>query len=115
VPSALGRPIATTERIQTIAGEIEAQLIQAEEVLYGLARRLDAGDEDAVRRSGVAKLLITRSIISAVQSAVAALGNPALTRTNPLERHYRDILCCRIHPPQDDIALIAAGRRTLAT
>ena len=115
VPSALGRPIATTERIQTIAGEIEAQLIQAEEVLYGLAARLDAGDEDAVRRSGVAKLLITRSIISAVQSAVAALGNPALTRNNPLERHYRDILCCRIHPPQDDIALIAAGRRALAS
>ena len=37
VPTALGRPIATTERIQTIAGEIEAQLIQAEEVLYSLA------------------------------------------------------------------------------
>jgi butyryl-CoA dehydrogenase len=115
VPSGLGRPIATTERIQAIAGEIEAQLIQAEEVLYGLAARLDAGDEDAVRRAGVAKLLITRSVISAVQAAVAALGNPALTRGNPLERHYRDIHCCRIHPPQDDIALLAAGRRTLAT
>jgi alkylation response protein AidB-like acyl-CoA dehydrogenase len=113
VPSALGRPIATTERIQTVAGEIEAQLVQAEEVLYGLAARLDAGDEDAVPRVGVAKLLITRSIISAVQTAVAALGNPALTRGNPLERHYRDIHCCRIHPPQDDIALLAAGRRTL--
>lgn len=113
VPSALGRPIAATERIQTVAGEIEAQLVQAEEVLYGLATRMDAGDEDAVRRAGVAKLLITRSIISAAQSAVAVLGNPALTRNNPLERHYLDIHCCRIHPPQDDIALILAGRRTL--
>jgi butyryl-CoA dehydrogenase len=113
VPTALGRPIATTERIQVIAGEIEAQLIQAEEVLYGLAARLEAGDEDAVRRAGVAKLLITRSIITAVQTALAAIGNPGLTRNNPLERHFRDIQCCRIHPPQDDIALLAAGRRTL--
>ncbi len=114
VPSALGRPIATTERIQTIAGEIEAQLIAAEEILYGLAARIDAGDEDAMRRAGLAKLLVTRSIITAVQTAVAALGNPGLTRNNPLERHYRDIHCCRIHPPQDDAALITAGRRVLA-
>lgn len=113
VPSALGRPIATTERIQAIAGEIEAQLIGAEEILYGLAARVDADDQDALRRAGVGKVLITRSIISAVQTAVGALGNPALTRNNPLERHYRDIHCCRIHPPQDDAALIMAGRRTL--
>jgi hypothetical protein len=33
VPTSLGRPIAGTERIETIAGESEAQLIQAEEVL----------------------------------------------------------------------------------
>jgi alkylation response protein AidB-like acyl-CoA dehydrogenase len=114
VPTALGRPIATTERIQTIAGEIEAQLIQAEEVLYGLAGRVDAGDPDALRRALVAKLLITRSAITAVQTALAAIGNPGLTRHNPLERHFRDIQCSRIHPPQDDAALLAAGRRTLA-
>ena len=89
-------------------------LIGAEEILYGLAARIDAGDEDAARRAGVAKLLVTRSIIAAVQSAVTALGNPALTRGNPLERHYRDLHCSRIHPPQDDAALIAAGRRVLA-
>jgi len=113
VPSALGRPIATTERIATIAGEIEAQLVGAEELLYGIAARVDAGDPDAAARAGAAKVLITRSVIAATSAAVAALGNPALTRGNPLERHFRDIQCCRIHPPQEDIALLAAGRRTL--
>jgi alkylation response protein AidB-like acyl-CoA dehydrogenase len=115
VPTALGRPIATTERIQTIAGEIEAQIVQAEEVLYGLAARIDAGDDEAVRRAVVAKLLITRSAITAVQAAITAIGNPGLTRNNPLERHYRDIQCSRVHPPQDDAALIIAGRQVLAT
>jgi alkylation response protein AidB-like acyl-CoA dehydrogenase len=115
VPTSLGRPIATTERIQTIAGEIEAQLVQAEEVLYGLAARVDAGDPEALRRAVVAKLLITRSITTAVQTALSAIGNPGLTRHNPLERHFRDIQCSRIHPPQDDAALIIVGRRTLST
>lgn len=50
MPTSLGRPIAATERIQTIAGEIEAQLVQAEEVLYGLAGRIDADDADGLQR-----------------------------------------------------------------
>jgi alkylation response protein AidB-like acyl-CoA dehydrogenase len=114
VPTSLGRPIASTERIQSLAGEIEAQLVQAEEVLYGLAARIDAGDEQALQRAAIAKLLITRAAITAVQTAFSALGNPGLTRNNPLERHFRDVQCCRIHPPQDDTALIAVGRRTLS-
>jgi alkylation response protein AidB-like acyl-CoA dehydrogenase len=114
VPTSLGRPIATTERIQTVAGEIEAQLVGAEEILYGLAGRLDAGDEQVGPRALIAKLLITRAAVTAVQTAVTALGNPALSRSHPLERHLRDIQCSRIHPPQDDAALIAAGRRTLS-
>ena len=113
VPTGLGRPIATTERIQSVSGEIEAQLIQAEEVVYGLAARIDAGDPEAARRAVAAKLLVTRSAITAVQTAVASLGNPGLTRANPLERHLRDIQCSRVHPPQDDAALLILGRQAL--
>ncbi len=115
VPTSLGRPIASTERIQTVAGEIEVQLVQAEELLSGLAARVDAGDPQAIARVPLAKLLATRAAISAVQTAVAALGNPGLTRHNPLERHLRDVLCSRVHPPQDDAALLLAGKRALAT
>ena len=48
-----------------------------------------------------------------MQTAVAALGNPGLSRHHPLERHLRDVLCVRVHPPQEDTALLAAGRRLL--
>jgi alkylation response protein AidB-like acyl-CoA dehydrogenase len=113
-PTALGAPIATTERIQTIAGEIEAQLTGAEQILYSLAAGVDAGDRQALQRTSVAKLLVTRAAVTAVQTAVTALGNPGLTRHHPLERHLRDVQCSRVHPPQDDAALIGAGRRTLA-
>jgi len=113
VPTALGRPIATTERIQGVAGEIEAHLATAQDVLHSLAVRVDGGDPAVFARFGLGKVIATRSAIAAVQTAVAALGNPALTRGNPLERHLRDVLCARIHPPQDDTALVGAGRAAL--
>lgn len=113
IPGALGRPIAQTERIQSIAGEIDAQLFQAEELMLSVARRADAGDAEAAARAPYVKLLATRSAVTAVQTAVQALGNPALSRNNPIERHLRDVLCCRIHPPQDDMALIFLGKRSL--
>nr|WP_202388200.1 acyl-CoA dehydrogenase family protein [Nocardioides flavescens] len=112
VPAALGRPIATTERIQSVAGEIEAQIGQAEALLFGTLLRLEAG-HDVGPQLSVVKVQIARSVVAAVQAAVAALGNPALSRANPLERHLRDVLCVRIHPPQEDTALLAAGRRVL--
>lgn len=114
VPTSLGRPIATTERIRSVAGEIDAQLVQAEEVLLSLAARVDAGDPQAAERVLAGKLLATRSAVTAVETAVAALGNPGLTRHHPLERHLRDVLASRVHPPQDDSALVILGTRSLA-
>ncbi len=113
VPAALGRPIATTERIQAVAGEIEAQLLTAETLLYGVTERAVAGDERAIAQTPIAKVQIVRASIAAVETAVAAIGNPGLTRHNPLQRHLRDVLSSRVHPPQEDQALVAAGRRTL--
>ncbi|PPJ25459.1 acyl-CoA dehydrogenase [Nocardia nova] len=113
VPSALGKPIAETERIQAVAGEIESQIVQAETLLYGTLHRLAAGEPDVPQQLSSVKVLIARSAIAAVETAVAALGNAALTRHNPLERHLRDVLCVRVHPPQEDAALLAAGRAIL--
>ncbi|MFF2555075.1 acyl-CoA dehydrogenase family protein [Nocardia sp. NPDC058058] len=113
VPTALGKPIAQTERIQSVAGEIEAQIVQAETLLYGTLHRLEVGENDVAQRLSVVKVLIARSVVAAVQTAVAALGNAALTRHNPLERHLRDVLCVRVHPPQEDTAVLSAGRAVL--
>lgn len=114
VPSGLGRPIATTERIQAVAGEIEAQLLTAETLLYAVTARAVAGDEAAIAHTPLAKVQIVRAAVAAVETAVAAIGNPGLTRHNPLQRHLRDVLSARVHPPQEDQALVGAGRRTLA-
>ncbi|MRH91249.1 acyl-CoA dehydrogenase [Nocardia sp. SYP-A9097] len=113
VPTALGKPIAETERIQVVAGEIDTQIVQAETLLYGTLHRLTAGEPEVAQQLSAVKVLIARSVIAAVQTAVAALGNAALTRHHPLERHLRDVLCVRVHPPQEDAALLSAGRSLL--
>jgi alkylation response protein AidB-like acyl-CoA dehydrogenase len=62
----------------------------------------------------MAKLIGTRAAIGAVEQAVALVGNNGLTRRYPLERHYRDVLCARVHTPQDDSVVAAAGQSALA-
>jgi alkylation response protein AidB-like acyl-CoA dehydrogenase len=114
IPSALSRPLATLPRFETAVGEIEAALTGADDLVDGLALRVDAGDETGAGHPAIAKLIATRAAISAVEQAVALVGNNALTRKNPLERHYRDVLCARVHTPQDDSILTAAGRSALA-
>ena len=112
-PAALGQPLATLPRFQTAAGEIEAALIAADDLVAGLAQRVDAGDPAAIAHAGIAKLVGTRAAIGAVDQAVALVGNNGLIRRNPLERHHRDVLCARVHTPQDDSTLAAAGRSAL--
>ncbi|MFT4262983.1 MAG: acyl-CoA dehydrogenase family protein, partial [Nocardioides sp.] len=113
VPAALGRPIAETERIQVVAGEIDLLIAQAETLIQGAILRLERGDTSVGPQLSVLKAAVARSVITAVQTAVSALGNPALSRHHALERHLRDVLCVRVHPPQEDTALLAAGRRVL--
>lgn len=113
-PAALGRPLAALPRFQDEVGEIEAQLTAALDLVAGLAVRFDAGDRQAAEHSAAAKLIGTRAAIDAVQRAVRLIGNNALFRRNPLERHLRDVLCARIHTPQDDSILSATGQAALA-
>jgi alkylation response protein AidB-like acyl-CoA dehydrogenase len=113
-PTALGRPLATLPRFQSAVGEIEASLTAADELVASLAARADAGDPAAAAHAGIAKLTGTRAAITAVEQAVALVGNNGLTRKYPLERHYRDVLCARVHTPQDDSVLAAAGQAALA-
>ncbi len=41
--------------------------------------------------------------------ALELTGNHGLSRQNPLERHYRNVLCGRVHTPQSDSAWLATS------
>jgi alkylation response protein AidB-like acyl-CoA dehydrogenase len=42
---------------------------------------------------------VTKNALDAVSTGMEFSGNPGLPQANPLERHYRDVLCARVHPP----------------
>ncbi|PJG46135.1 acyl-CoA dehydrogenase [Sphingobium sp. LB126] len=110
VPSNLGAPLSTLYRYQELLGRIDALLLNNRILLQDLVRRTEAGAPPPASETLLLKYIITGNAIDAVALAVEATGNPGLTRNNPLERHYRDVLCSRAHAPQNDSILTLAGR-----
>ncbi|MET0494853.1 MAG: acyl-CoA dehydrogenase family protein [Actinoplanes sp.] len=111
-PTNLGKPLAALPRFQSEVGVIESRLASASVFLTATAAAADAGTADP-EHPALAKTVATNAAIDAVQRAVALIGNAGLSRHHPLERHLRDVLCGRIHTPQDDAVLGAAGRSIL--
>ncbi len=109
-PTALGASLSTLPRFQEAVGEIDARLLTNRILIESAATRTDRGTPPATAESGLIKMTVTTNAIAAVERAVELTGNPGLRRANELERHLRDVLCSRIHTPQNDSVLIAAGR-----
>jgi alkylation response protein AidB-like acyl-CoA dehydrogenase len=112
-PANLGAPLATLPRFQEAVGESERLLAVSRRLLQGAAADADAGSPPTATESGLTKLTVSENAIAVVQRAVELVGNPGLTRANPLERHLRDVLCARIHTPQGDTVRLGAGRHAL--
>jgi alkylation response protein AidB-like acyl-CoA dehydrogenase len=112
-PANLGGPLATLPRMQEAVGEITAALRTNRVLLDHAAEAADAGAPLSITDSGLLKYTVTTNAIRAVELALQLSGNHGLSRHNPLERHYRDVLCSRIHTPQNDSILLAAGRTAL--
>ncbi|MGD9893584.1 MAG: acyl-CoA dehydrogenase family protein [Dehalococcoidia bacterium] len=113
VPTNLGAPLATLPRFQSAVGEIDALFYASDRLIYGLTAEIDQGNVHASSKASVVKYVATNNAIRAVDIALGLIGNPGLSRSNPLERHHRDVLCSRIHTPQDDMILLATGRAAL--
>jgi alkylation response protein AidB-like acyl-CoA dehydrogenase len=104
-PANLGASLSTLPRFQEIVGTIDGLLLQNRVLLHAAAYGRLAPSE-----GGLVKHLVTENAIAAVEKAIAAAGNPGLSRHNALQRHYRDVLCGRIHTPQSDVILTGAGK-----
>ena len=113
VPTNLGAALATLPRMQEAMGGIEALLRTNRRLIASLAADHEGGrlePHQIMLECNLIKTTVAENAIAAVQQMVALTGNHGLSRTNPLERHLRDVLCARIHTPQTDAAHVAAGR-----
>jgi alkylation response protein AidB-like acyl-CoA dehydrogenase len=110
VPSSLNAPLSSLDSFQQTAGRIDA-------LLFNNRVLLDAGAAGHVSptEAPTIKYLVSQHAIEAVEFALEASSNPGLSRNNALERHYRDVLCARIHTPQNDTVLGNLGRAAFAS
>jgi alkylation response protein AidB-like acyl-CoA dehydrogenase len=113
VPSNLGAALATLSRVQEIVGGIEARLAVNARLIESFAGDFDEGAPVSARESNILKLTVTNNAVAVVEDALSLTSNHGLTRANPLERHYRDVLCGRVHTPQDDATRVMSGRLAL--
>ena len=112
-PSALGgAPLATVSAVQEGIGRIETLLATSDWLLVSHARSFDTNEApDAL--ATVVKQAVIENAIEAVDIALDLAGNHGLARRNPLERHYRDVQCGRIHAPVNALIGANAGRAAL--
>ena len=109
VPANLGAPLSSLPRYQEAVGAADALLLANRALLASAAH-----GEISASESSLIKYAVTENAIKLTQDLVALSGNPGLSRHNPLQRHLRDVLCGRVHTPQADAALGAAGRAAFA-
>lgn len=110
VPANLGAPLSSLPRFQEALGLIDTWLFSnATLIASAAAGHIAAADSFRI------KYLVTNQAIQVVEKAIELSGNPGLSNANPLQRHYRDVLCSRIHTPQNDTILINSGRAAFAS
>lgn len=114
IPTNLGAPLSSLPRFQEAIGHIDSLLLTNRSLLDHLASAADADINLTTAQAGLVKFTVMDNAHKVVQSAVDLIGNPGLSRNNPLERHLRDVLCGRVHTPQPDAALSMAGRAAVA-
>jgi len=108
VPSGVGKPLASLSRVQEIVGKIEALLLVNQSLLQRVATQGLSSEQ-----ANLAKVTITENAIEVVSKSLELTGNHGLSRHHPLECHYRNVLCGRVHTPQNDSAWINAGKQAL--
>ncbi|GAB7532901.1 acyl-CoA dehydrogenase family protein [Pseudomonas sp. 3A(2025)] len=109
-PSNLGASLATLPRFQEVVGKIDTLLFANQNLLSTAALGLVP-----TQHAAQIKYLATDNALRAVEVAIEASGNPGLSRSNPLQRHYRNVLCARVHTPQNDAVLQGIGKAVFAS
>lgn len=108
-PSNLGAALSSLPRFQEAVGHIDTLLFANRTLIESATHGLTPASH-----ASQIKYLVTSNAIRAVELAIEATGNPGLSRSNPLQRHYRNVICGRVHTPQNDVVLQGVGKAVFA-
>ncbi|MFD1811424.1 acyl-CoA dehydrogenase family protein [Rhodococcus gannanensis] len=114
-PANLGTSLLELPRFEAALGEIDVELTASVALLRALAEQADRGEAVPKEVAWSAKTVANRAAVGAVERMVGLIGNPGLSRSNPLERHLRDVYSSRVHFPQEDTVTSFLGRQAKAS
>jgi len=114
-PANLGHSLLELPRFEAAVGEIDIQLTSSVALLRSLADQADRGIAVPKPVAWSAKTVANRAAIGTVEQMVSLIGNPGLSRANPLERHLRDVYSARVHFPQEDTVTTFLGKQAKAS
>jgi alkylation response protein AidB-like acyl-CoA dehydrogenase len=106
-------PLATLPRVQEAIGRIEALIAANARIAQALATAADVGQPPSADESGILKVVMAENAVRAVAHCTLLAGKHAHDRAQPLERHWRDVQCARMHALAPDAAYLGAGRAEL--
>lgn len=115
-PNSLPGPIAELPNVQRTIGEIELELSQARHYLYSVAEKWENKPEEReeiAKEFGAVKMAVTNAALSIVDKAMRVVGAKSLQRSNPLQRHYRNVRAGLHNPPMDDATISLLAKHAL--
>ena len=111
-----GAPISELPSIQRLIGEMEIALSEARALLFGCAEAWVEQPErraELVPQMAAAKFVATNRAVEIADKALRIVGGAALSWSNPVQRHFRDVRAGLYHPPMDDVALTILAKAAL--
>ncbi len=102
------------QNLEETVGEIDALLFTNRALLDSITAQIYGNVAFDPTEGTLVKFLVTRNAIGAAGNALKFAEAHGFARNSPLERHYRNLLCSRIHTPQNDVILTGAGRKAFA-
>ncbi len=89
-------------------GEMEVLYQTARRTLYSIASQVEqipAIKEQLADDVSIAKYMICNNVIEIVTKAMQIVGGRSISKSNKLQRLFRDVQCSRFNPPADDVVI----------
>lgn len=116
-PNSIKGTISELPSVRQRIGEIELGILEAEHLLYSIARKWDEGNEET-RMSmgpelGACKLSVVNKAVHVVDLAMRIVGARSLSESNHLQRYYRDVRAGLHNPPMDDMTIMQLAAKSI--
>ncbi|WP_146551426.1 acyl-CoA dehydrogenase family protein [Rummeliibacillus sp. SL167] len=112
----LGDTINHAAHVQQKAGEIELLYHSSRRILYSIAAQVEHEPEkkdQLANEVSIAKSLICNNTVEIVSKAMKIVGGRSLSKSNKLERLFRDAQCGAYNPPLDDVVISQLAKSVL--